>query len=479
MKAVVLRLLERERGLFAGALVVAVACAALGVPVDFVLFGLTLAGVALFHHHTLQVALIGLAVIVLYKLGFTGFKTGPGLGGLGQHLLHEWVILTNLLGLLLGFALLSNHFEESKVPAVLPRFLPDDWKGGFVLLVMIFVLSSFLDNIAAALIGGSIAGTVFRGKVHIGYLAAIVAASNAGGSGSVVGDTTTTMMWIDGVDPLDVLEAFVAAGTAMCIFGIPAAMQQQRYSPIIKDAAAGVKVDWARVAIVAFILATAIVVNVVVNVKYSEFSDRFPFIGAGVWAAILLAALWRRPTWSLLPGAFKGSIFLLSLILCASLMPVERLPSASWTSTFGLGFVSAVFDNIPLTALALKQGGYDWGFLAYAVGFGGSMIWFGSSAGVALSNQFPEAKSAVAWVRGGWHVAVAYVVGFFVMLAIIGWHPDPPRRAACDCVPTATSLSALRANPDSSAPAQRGGVPLSGAPALASGDVRDDFIRRT
>jgi hypothetical protein len=33
-----------------------------------------------------------------------------------------------------------------------------------------------------------------------------------------------------------------------------------------------------------------------------------------------------------------------------------------------MGFVSAVFDNIPLTALALKQGGYDWGMLAYAVG---------------------------------------------------------------------------------------------------------------
>ena len=84
----------------------------------------------------------------------------------------------------------------------MPAFLPDDWKGGFVLLVIVFVLSSFLDNIAAALIGGTMARHVFRGKVHIGYLAAIVAASNAGGSGSVVGDTTTTMMWIDGVSPL-------------------------------------------------------------------------------------------------------------------------------------------------------------------------------------------------------------------------------------------------------------------------------------
>ena len=428
MKSVALRLLHKERGLFAGAIVVAAACIALGVPADFVLFGLTLAGVALFHHHTLQVALIGLAVIVLYKLGFTGFKTGPGLGGFALHLQHEWVILTNLLGLLLGFALLSNHFEESKIPAVLPNFLPDDWKGGFVLLVMIFVLSSFLDNIAAALIGGTVAGTVFRGKVHIGYLAAIVAASNAGGSGSVVGDTTTTMMWIDGVDPRDVLHAFVAAGVAVFVFGIPAAIQQQRYSPITRDAAAGVRVDWARVVIVAFILLTAIAVNVLINVKYPESSDRFPFIGVGVWGAILVAALWRRPAWSLLPGALKGSIFLLSLILCASLMPVEKLPAAAWQTALGLGFVSAVFDNIPLTALALKQGGYDWGYLAYAVGFGGSMIWFGSSAGVALSNMYPQAKSVGLWLKHGWHVALAYVIGFAVMYAAIGWHPNAPHK---------------------------------------------------
>ena len=90
------------------------------------------------------------------------------------------------------------------------------------------MISSFLDNIAAALIGGTMARHVFRGKVHIGYLAAIVAASNAGGSGSVVGDTTTTMMWIDGVSPLSVLEAFVAASVAMVIFGIPAAFQQHK-----------------------------------------------------------------------------------------------------------------------------------------------------------------------------------------------------------------------------------------------------------
>src|SRR5687767_3805121 len=240
---------------------------------------------------------------------------------------HEWVILTNLFLLLVGFALLSRHFEESHVPAVLPRFLPDDWKGAFVLLVMIFVLSGFLDNIAAAIIGGTIAATVFRRKVHIGYLAAIVAASNAGGAGSVVGDTTTTMMWIAGVSPIDVLEAYVAASVALVIFGIPASLQQHRYSPIIKDAKIEARVDWARVAIVLIILLAAIIANVVVNLRFPQVSDSFPFIGAAVWVALVACAAWRMPDWTLLPEAFKGSVFLLSLILCASMMPVEKLPA--------------------------------------------------------------------------------------------------------------------------------------------------------
>jgi Na+/H+ antiporter NhaD/arsenite permease-like protein len=400
-----------------------------GLPVDFILFGAILLAVAVFHHHTFRVAVIGLATVVAYKLIVTGFNTGPGFGGFVGHLQREWVILTNLFLLLLGFGLLSRHFEKSRIPAVLPRILPHDWKGAFWLLVMVFVLSSFLDNIAAALIGGAMAHTLFRAKVHIGFLAAIVAASNAGGSGSVVGDTTTTMMWIDGVNPLDVFHGYAGASIALVVFGIPAAIQQQRYSPILRHEHQHVKVDWPRVGIITFILMTAIAMNVIINVQFPDSSDSFPFIGASVAGATLITALIRRPDWEILPESIKGSIFLLSLVLCATLMPVERLPSASWQTALGLGFVSAVFDNIPLTALALKQGGYDWGVLAYTVGFGGSMIWFGSSAGVALSNSYPEAKSVALWLRHGWHVTVAYVIGFAALMVIAGWHPHPPHKA--------------------------------------------------
>lgn len=131
----------------------------------------------------------------------------------------------------------------------------------------------------------------------------------------------------------------------------------------------------------------------------------------------------HRPDWSILPDAMKGTVFLLALVSAASLMPIEALPAASVPTALMLGFVSAVFDNIPLTALAIKQGGYDWGYLAYAVGFGGSMIWFGSSAGVALTNLFPEARSVAAWLQAGWYIPIAYVAGFLAMLALLGWSP--------------------------------------------------------
>ncbi|MGE5447015.1 MAG: SLC13 family permease [Bacteroidales bacterium] len=394
-----------------------------GIRPEFILFALTLLGVALFHRYTLWVALIGLTAILTFKFVFIpGFDLGEHLFGhvnFVDQVLHkemrvgEWGTLLNLLGLLIGFAILSRHFEQSRVPEYVPNLLPDDWKGPLVLLISVFVLSSFLDNIAAALIGGTIALVVFKHKVHIGYIAAIVAASNAGGSGSVIGDTTTTLMWIEGVSPFNVFHAYVAAFTALAFFSIFASIQQHNYQPIQKEASSNVVIDWVRVGIVGFILIMTILTNVF-----------FDFPALGVWIAIIIGAFIRQTDWAEAKNAIGGSIFLLSLVTCASLMPVEELPVASWHTTFTLGFISAVFDNIPLTKLALEQNGYDWGMLAYAVGFGGSMIWFGSSAGVAISNKFHESRSVFKWIKAGWHVTVAYVLGFFVLLFLLGWEPQ-------------------------------------------------------
>lgn len=394
----------------------------MAIPFEFLLFAATLVGVALLHRRALAVALIGASVIAAYKLLGPGFAEGPGLAGFLKHLAHEAVTLANLFLLLTGFALLARLVEESHAPDLAPRYLPDDWLGGVGLLAFTFVLSAFLDNIAAALIGATIARHVFQGKVQVGYLAAIVAASNAGGSGSVVGDTTTTMMWISGVSPMQVFPAYMAAIAAFLVFAPLCALAQHRAAPI-QATAHDVDVDWARVGLAVGVLIAAVTANVAANLFAPALLDHWPVIGLAVWAALLAGALWRRPDWAVLPDAAKGAIFLLALVLAASMMPVERLPAPSWQTTIALGGVSAVFDNIPLTALALQQGGYDWGLLAFAVGFGGSMLWFGSSAGVAVANLYPEARSAAAWLRQGWPVALGYAVGCATYLALRGWTP--------------------------------------------------------
>lgn len=404
------------------------------IRIEFILFALTLLGVALFHKHTLHVALSGLTAILLFKLIFaSGFHFGEHMFGhipILEQIVNkeeregEWAILLNLFGLLLGFAVLAKHFEESGIPDILPKYLPDDWKGPFVLLVFIFIMSAFLDNIAAAMIGGTIAIVVFNKKVHIGYIAAIVAASNAGGAGSVVGDTTTTMIWIDGVSAFDVMHAYYAAIVAFLFFSFYASFQQHKLQPIQKDPKEGIKINYGKLIIVGFILICTITTNVL-----------FDFPALGVWFAIVVGALFRKTPWHELRHALPGTIFLLSLVTCASMMPVSELPDASWQTAFSLGFISSIFDNIPLTKLALDQGGYDWGVLAYAVGFGGSMVWFGSSAGVAISNMMPEAKSVVTWLRKGWHVIIAYIIGFFVMLFLWGWHPHEPHKEKKEAKP--------------------------------------------
>ena len=393
------------------------------MPLEFILFGLTLAGIALFHKWALAISLVGLASTLIYKLAFAGFKYGPGLTGLALHFAHEWVTLTNLMMLLVGFAVLAHHFEESNLPYTLSKLLPNGYAGGLILLGVVFCMSAFLDNIAAAVIGGVVARRVYNGKVSVGFLAAIVASANAGGAGSVIGDTTTTMMWLAGVSPLALAPAFIGAIVSFAIFGLLGAYAQHRFAPILHRTTEKLTIDWIRVGVVFGILAAIVITNVGSNIFLPGLEEGAPLLGIAIWIAILLALFVRKPDWSIAPAAAKGALFLIALVALASLVPVETLRRPSWPVTFALGWLSSIFDNIPLTALALEQGGYDWALLAYAVGFGGSMVWFGSSAGVALTSQFPEGRSMVVWLREGWHVALAYVTGFFVMLALRGWSP--------------------------------------------------------
>ncbi len=391
----------------------------------FGLLFLMLFGINKYHEHNLRIAIAGMLTIAAVKTFGFGFKGHIGLNPLMEHLGHEWVLGANILALIFSFEVLGQYFKASLVPDWLPKILPDNWRGGFFLLLMVATGSAFLDNIASTIIGGTIAKVVFT-QITIGYLAGIVACANAGGAWSVIGDTTTTMAWISGVSVLEIAPAIVGSVVNVLFVAFFAGRMQQAISPIQIDPVKNIRIKTEYLWWVVGILSFAAGVNTIVNMSFKEYADSFPWVGAAAFIGVCVSFL---PIRSLhfefdivgLRHAVGSVSFLLCLVLSASMMPIDQLPIASILSTFWIGVFSGFLDNIPLTKLALSQGGYNWAYLCYAVGTGGSNTWFGSSAGVVASGQFPEAKNIIRWVVEGWFVPAGFLLGYLAMIIVVSW----------------------------------------------------------
>jgi hypothetical protein len=84
---------------------------------EFVVFGLTLVGVALFHRRALTVAFAGLVLTIFVRVMSAPARIDAAYETV-FHLASEWVPLANLFLVLLGFAVLANQFERSNLPEV-------------------------------------------------------------------------------------------------------------------------------------------------------------------------------------------------------------------------------------------------------------------------------------------------------------------------------------------------------------------------
>ncbi len=361
------------------------------------IFGATLIGISLSSRHLLKITLSGFVGLCLLTLWQTPWTFIP-------HLSQGFPALLNLAGLMIGFECLAHFVSESKLSQKLPRYLPHNWLGPLGLLLITALLASLIDHIAAALIGGTIARVIFRNKIHIGYIAALVAASNAGGAGSAIGNITTAMIWLSGVPALTLLKAYLGSFAAFTIFGPIAAIQQHRYHAIVPHETSDAPIQIAPIGACLLTITGALWGNLWLHCP-----------ALGIWISILLSLTFTSLPLATLKKALPATLFLSLLVTMTTLLPLSTLPHPSTLFTFVLGLISAGVDNIPLTKIAIIQGGYNWPLVSYAVGFGGSLIWFGSAAGVAICTLFPHAKSAKAWITKAWYLPIAYGVGFLVL----------------------------------------------------------------
>jgi len=318
------------------------------------------AGVALFTTHAAG-GITGLFVITAYKLGFGDFSGVPCARSAGTAR-PRMVTLANLLGCCWDSRCwqTTSNAATAHLAAELPA---DDWKGGFVLLLLVFVLSSFLDNIAAAMIAApwppcstkSASTSVFSPGSSPPAMPAVR---------QRVGDTTTTMMWIAGVPALQYSTPMWRPSPHRDL-RLLRARQQHALQPIMKADPLDAHFEGPRLPS-SRSSCWPQSVPIVLQPAQSRGAESLPcHRHRGVARDDRhrrLAPAQLEPVARML----RGSIFLLSLVMCAAMMRCSTCRRRRGRR-IRPGFHQRRIRQHSLTALALAKR-YDWGFVAYAVG---------------------------------------------------------------------------------------------------------------
>lgn len=115
--------------------------------------------------------------------------------------------------------------------------------------------------------------------------------------------------------------------------------------------------------------------------------------------------------------AAVGALYFIGWLALAAVVYDPNVLGPTW-SNIGVGFLSAIVDNVPVMSAVLKASpdmGLDqWMLVTLTAGVGGSLISFGSAAGVGVMGKLPGIYTFGAHMKYSWTI----LVGYFVSVAI-------------------------------------------------------------
>jgi len=303
-----------------------------------------------------------------------------------------------------GFEVITSLIRTTSQVALI-------WLIGFVT----FFLSAILDNLTTTIVMISlIQKLIARRDDRLLFASLIVIAANAGGAWTVIGDVTTTMLWIGGqISPLKIMRAVFLPSLLNLLVPlvfISFSLKGKTIAPPSKDTGLLVVDRFERNLMFYLGLGTLIAVP-----AFKAVTHLAPFMGI----LFGLGVLWlvgeivhrhkdehvRQPltlVHALARIDMSSIVFFVGILLAVACLDHAGLLSmlAKWLdATLGrqdvivvaLGLLSAIIDNVPLVAATM--GMYDlahyppdsfiWEFIAYCAGTGGSILIIGSAAGVA------------------------------------------------------------------------------------------------
>ncbi len=339
-----------------------------------------------------------------------------------KHHLHEEIReLVNLGGLLVGFACLAYQFEKANISKLFASKIVNRFGGKVaesLILAMIWQLSGFCDNIASALVGMGLM-TLIHGSFRLRTVILVTIVANAGGAYSVVGDTTTTFLWIKGISQIELLPAYVPS--IVCLLAtILLGVWLRGGHKHVEFPDDKIEVAWWRGVYILMCIGGAFLCN---------FKWGFPCLG--IVPLILLTIKERE--WAPIKEGSSAASFLLPLIVAAGFINLGLvIPHDTLVSTgmvISTTWISAIIDNIPVTKVMFEADVGHWALLAFCVGVGGSFTYFGSTTSVAVLEGYhkevqEELKNGpcqnlfVFWITRGWFLWPIMAVSLFAGLLI-------------------------------------------------------------
>ncbi|MDF1881819.1 sodium:proton antiporter NhaD, partial [Sulfurimonas sp. MAG313] len=108
-----------------------------------------------------------------------------------------------------------------------------------------------------------------------------------------------------------------------------------------------------------------------------------------------------------------GALYFIGWLALASVVYDPNVLGPTW-SNIGVGFLSAIVDNVPVMSAVLKanpQMGLDqWMLVTLTAGVGGSLISFGSAAGVGVMGKLPGIYTFGSHMKYSWMILIGYIV---------------------------------------------------------------------
>lgn len=277
----------------------------------------------------------------------------------------------------------------------------------FAITICTFCFSSLLDNMTTTIVMLRIASMFFRGRALFVTTCAIVSAANSGGAWSPIGDVTTFMLWAaKKFSAGQVVQSTLLP--SLVSFAVVTGLLSRGIKPAEDDETGDVlnEMHWSQWAIISLCLAAFTGPFFAVQAGLPAFTGLMLGLGV-VWIAQELLRSFKLHQTSLMDKSIEALIqkidipslqfFIGILAAVTALHMVGALHSLTqilygegeqrtWIGHTILGLSSAIFDNVPLTAVAIQSiDGTDeslWALLAFTVGTGGSILVIGSAAGV-------------------------------------------------------------------------------------------------